>query len=188
MKSNDPRITADFHFHDIGGRYYAIGAKYDGSATFYDADEGEHYDIDFARLAAWAKAGCPDWGSGKDTKDWQQWNDATNYIAIGKKYDCHRNIGGHIDDLTAERDRLQARVAELEKGAKGKPPKEWRCIDCEHLKLDTVKKGHGYCGAGAVGSLNIYMLWRCSRGFTPAAEGCGSTDQALRTELARKTK
>jgi hypothetical protein len=62
-----------------------------------------------------------------------------------------------------------------------------RCIDCENANYADLLDGfnpqcryHGlhcdpYCE-------------RICRQFTPAAEGCGSVDQALRTELARKTK
>jgi hypothetical protein len=165
--------------------YYVIEAEVGGvlgELVVYSGNTGRNK-VDPARLAAWAKAGCPDWEKGND----EDGHYANQYRSILEAYDIRPfRVCLHIDNLTADRDRLKARVAELEGAKEPKPQAEMRCVDCEHLALGSVKDGYGFC-VQLNSRWNIYNVGKCYT-FTPAQEGCGSADQALRTELARKTK
>jgi len=142
----------------------------------------KRYRVDVVKLAAWAKAGCPDWGKTEGNVEYEavlaEWGWVRGWVA-----ENIRSLFRQRDSLVAERDRLKARVAELERAKEPKPQAEMRCVDCEHLACGTVKDTWGLCAVRG-GTRYIYGFRICYA-FYPVAAGCGNAEQALRQELIR---
>ena len=212
--TDDLRTSAEVWLHNFNGGSYKVEIKGDGRMSVYSSrDAGGSRDIDIPALFAWAKAGCPEPGKAGSKGFVTAYEYVCERFGIteGSIAEFIQALAAARDDLTVrtivaeaeceilktERDALKARVKELEgewpkwkfacyPAPKPKLPPSKRCVDCEHLDLGSVESGKGNCiQLPEHGPFHIYVLWYCGAGFTNAALGCGSLEQAMRAELIR---